>query len=181
MAERRMTQPLVPEPAYDVCPQGDSSPSYASAPHIGAVPSPALPFTHGAQVRGALRQERPGDPADRVRADRARTSRREELGVPIAESAPLYRVGKLSHAGESWAYVVWTGRDFGSSYCRRSASLPWRGVSTRDSGARTHLPPGRWNRPDPRRQGRRQGRLGAGRLPCHPCLRCRSRRPVRRQ
>jgi hypothetical protein len=38
-------------------------------------------FAHGAQVRGALRQERPGDPADQGRADRDRTRGRRKLGV----------------------------------------------------------------------------------------------------
>jgi len=31
-----------------------------------------------------------------------------KLGVPNAQSAPLYRVGKNSHTGEAWAYVEWT-------------------------------------------------------------------------
>jgi hypothetical protein len=31
-----------------------------------------------------------------------------KLGVPNAESAPRYRVGRNSHTGESWAYVEWT-------------------------------------------------------------------------
>lgn len=31
-----------------------------------------------------------------------------KLGVPNAESAPLYRVGKNSHTGEAWTYVEWT-------------------------------------------------------------------------
>jgi hypothetical protein len=31
-----------------------------------------------------------------------------KLGVPNAESEPLYRVGKNSHTGEAWAYVAWT-------------------------------------------------------------------------
>ena len=34
-----------------------------------------------------------------------------KLGVPNAENAPLYRVGKISHTGESWPYVAstWEG------------------------------------------------------------------------
>jgi hypothetical protein len=31
-----------------------------------------------------------------------------KLGVPTAESTPLYRVGRNSHTGEVWAYVEWT-------------------------------------------------------------------------
>ncbi|HYJ60424.1 MAG TPA: hypothetical protein VE032_03040 [Actinomycetota bacterium] len=31
-----------------------------------------------------------------------------KLGVPNAESEPLYRVGRNSHTGEVWAYVEWT-------------------------------------------------------------------------
>lgn len=31
-----------------------------------------------------------------------------KLGVPNAESAPNYRVGRNSHTGEAWAYVEWT-------------------------------------------------------------------------
>jgi hypothetical protein len=31
-----------------------------------------------------------------------------KLGVPNAESKPLYRVGRNSHTGEVWAYVEWT-------------------------------------------------------------------------
>ena len=31
-----------------------------------------------------------------------------KLGVPNAESKPLYRVGRNSHTGEAWAYVEWT-------------------------------------------------------------------------
>jgi hypothetical protein len=31
-----------------------------------------------------------------------------KLGVPNAESAPQYRVGRNSHTGEAWAYVEWT-------------------------------------------------------------------------
>jgi hypothetical protein len=30
------------------------------------------------------------------------------LGVPNAESKPLYRVGRNSHTGEAWVYVEWT-------------------------------------------------------------------------
>ena len=53
-----------------------------------APPRPALTtfrghaFMHGAQVRGALRQERPRDPADHGGADRARTRSCEEAGRP---------------------------------------------------------------------------------------------------
>ena len=31
-----------------------------------------------------------------------------KLGVPNAESKPLYRVGRNSHTREGWAYVEWT-------------------------------------------------------------------------
>jgi hypothetical protein len=31
-----------------------------------------------------------------------------KLGVPNAESKPLYRVGRNSHTREAWAYVEWT-------------------------------------------------------------------------
>jgi hypothetical protein len=31
-----------------------------------------------------------------------------KLGVPNAESAPSYRIGRNSHTGEAWAYVEWT-------------------------------------------------------------------------
>ena len=31
-----------------------------------------------------------------------------KLGVPNAESAPMYRVGENSHTGEASAYVAWT-------------------------------------------------------------------------
>ena len=31
-----------------------------------------------------------------------------KLGVPNAESTPLYRIGRNSHSGEAWAYVEWT-------------------------------------------------------------------------
>jgi hypothetical protein len=31
-----------------------------------------------------------------------------KLGVPNAESKPLYRVSRNSHTGEDWAYVEWT-------------------------------------------------------------------------
>jgi hypothetical protein len=37
----------------------------------------------------------------------ARVSARK-LGVPNCESKPLYRVGRNSHTGETWAYVEWT-------------------------------------------------------------------------
>jgi hypothetical protein len=30
------------------------------------------------------------------------------LGIPNAESKPIYRVGRNSNTGESWAYVEWT-------------------------------------------------------------------------
>jgi len=30
-----------------------------------------------------------------------------QLGVPNAETKPLYRVGRNSHTGEAWAYVEW--------------------------------------------------------------------------
>ena len=39
--------------------------------------------------------------------DLARVAARK-LGVPNAESAPLYRVGRNSHTGEACAYVAWT-------------------------------------------------------------------------
>ena len=31
-----------------------------------------------------------------------------KLGVPNAESKPVYRMGRNSHTGEVWAYVEWT-------------------------------------------------------------------------
>jgi hypothetical protein len=31
-----------------------------------------------------------------------------KLGIPNAESKPLYRIGRNSHTGEAWAYVEWT-------------------------------------------------------------------------
>jgi hypothetical protein len=39
--------------------------------------------------------------------DLARSAARK-VGVPNAESKPLYRVGRNSHTGEVWAYVEWT-------------------------------------------------------------------------
>ena len=32
----------------------------------------------------------------------------DKLGVPNAESKPMYRIGRNSHTGEAWAYVEWT-------------------------------------------------------------------------
>ena len=31
-----------------------------------------------------------------------------KLGIPNAESKPLYRLGRNSHTREAWAYVEWT-------------------------------------------------------------------------
>jgi hypothetical protein len=38
-----------------------------------------------------------------------------KLGVPNAESKPLYRIGRNSHTGEAWAYVEWTWEGLGRS------------------------------------------------------------------
>jgi hypothetical protein len=31
-----------------------------------------------------------------------------KLGIPDAETQPIYRIGRNSNAGESWATVEWT-------------------------------------------------------------------------
>ena len=36
----------------------------------------------------------------------------QKLGIPNAESKPLYRGGN-SHTGEAWSHVEGSGRDFG--------------------------------------------------------------------
>ena len=73
------------------------------------VPPLSLRFTHMEhkyEVASPRATQRP-PPTMEEQVALARLAARK-LGVPNAESAPLYRVGKNSHTGEAWAYVEWT-------------------------------------------------------------------------
>ena len=50
------------------------------------------------------------DPETRCKDEQIAIAREaaRKLGIPNAESKPLYRVGRNSHTGETWAYVEWT-------------------------------------------------------------------------
>ena len=61
---------------------------------------------HKCEVRFAKSDpETPPTMEEQIALARAAARR---LGVPNAESAPRYRVGRISHTGEAWAYVAWT-------------------------------------------------------------------------
>jgi hypothetical protein len=125
LESRRGTLREVPRDGWDVeqlrgtgLPDGGDD-AIADAPRHGDEPgrqpagaSPAArgrrvhPVDHRYVVRFSL-----NDPESPLTTDErialARQAARK-LGIPNAESAPIYRVGRNSNTGESWAYVEWT-------------------------------------------------------------------------